>query len=479
MRRPGLVVDLCRGITKITRVPAADPITSGPKSPLGMTVLVVDDEPHIRKMLAMSLSTDGHKVTSVTNAKDALTEAARQSFDLAFVDLRLGADTGMDLIPALTSQSPWLKVVVITAYASIDTAVEAMKRGASDYLPKPFTPAQVRLVVERVGRVKALEQRLAGLQGALGEAEGTIDLASASPDMCRAIDMARQVAPSEATVLICGESGTGKGVLAKAIHAWSQRSAKPFSTVSCPTLSPQLLESELFGHSKGAFTGAVRDSAGRIAACEGGTLFLDEVGDLPLEVQPKLLRFMQDRQYERVGDTVTRRADVRIITATNVDLAAAVDSGKFREDLLYRINVFQINMPPLRTRTDDILPLAERLLAFFVRPRLTEGFTNEAAAALKTYHWPGNVRELRNVVERAAILCRAGRIGIEHLPSSFVTAKPSSGSGPEDEGLVSLERLEEKHIRRVLAATHSLEQAAQILGIDAATLYRKRKKYRL
>lgn len=437
-------------------------------------LLVVDDEPNIRRMLSMSLTTDGHQVTSVGTIGDALAEAARQSFDLAFIDLRLGTDTGLDLIPKLTAQSPWLKIVVITAYASVDTAVEAMKKGAADYLPKPFTPAQVRLVVERVARMRQLEQRVAGLQGALGDSEASIDLDSASPRMREAVELGRQVAPSEVSVLIRGESGTGKGVLARAIHAWSDRADKPFAVVSCPTLSAQLLESELFGHVKGAFTGAVRDNLGRIAASEGGTLFLDEIGDLPLALQPKLLRFVQDRQYERVGDTLTRRADVRVITATNVDLTEAVRAGRFREDLLYRINVIQIELPPLRQRQEDIVALSERMLTHFSRRRPIAGFTDEAAAALQAYPWPGNVRELRNVIERATILCRGERVGLEHLPATFGAARPSE---PRLGDPVPFDQIEAVHIRRLLATTQTMEEAANALGIDAATLWRKRKKY--
>ena len=397
----------------------------------------------------------------------------RQPFDLAFVDLRLGAETGIDLIPRLLIQSPWLKIVVITAYATIETAVEAIKRGASDYLPKPFTPPQVRLVVERLSKVLALEQRVADLQGNLGEAGSTVDLDSRSPAMRRAVNMAREVAASDATILIRGDSGTGKGVLARAIHSWSDRADKPFGVVSCPTLSPQLLESELFGHVLGAFTGAVRDNPGRIATTAGGTLFLDEIGDLPLGLQPKLLRFVQDREYERVGDTVTRRADVRLIAATNVDLNEARLAGRFREDLLYRINVIQIDLPPLRQRTEDLISLAETFLAFFSRRRPIVGFTAEAVAAIRNYTWPGNVRELRNVVERAAILCKTERVGAEYIPAS--SASPATT--PQIGGDFTLAELEENHIRRLLGSSPSLEEAAQTLGIDAATLYRRRKKY--
>jgi len=440
-----------------------------------MNVLVVDDEPNIRKMLSVSLTADGHHVTAVANDVDAAAEASRQSFDLALVDLRLGATTGLDLIPKLTAASPWLKVVVITAHASFDTAVEAVKRGASDYLPKPFTPAQVRLVVERMAQVRALEQTVAGLQGAIGDSDASVDLDSASPAMRRAVELARQVAASEASVLIRGESGTGKGVLARAIHGWSERATKPFATVSCPTLSPQLLESELFGHARGSFTGAVKDNPGRIAATQGGTLFLDEIGDLPINLQPKLLRFIQDREYERVGDAVTRRADVRVITATNVDLVEAVRAGRFREDLLYRINVIQIDLPPLRERPEDILPMARRMLAHLSRRRPIAGFTDEAAAALKNYAWPGNVRELRNVVERAIILCRGDRIDIEHLPGAFF-AKVASAE-PQLGDPVPLDQIEAVHLRRLIARMPSLDDVAHALQIDTATLWRKRKKY--
>jgi NtrC-family two-component system response regulator AlgB len=242
-----------------------------------LNVLVVDDEPSIRKALAACLEIEGHEVLSVSNAADALAATGRKRFDLVFVDLQLGQVSGMDLIPQLLAESPWVKIVVITAYASIDTAVASIKLGASDYLPKPFTPAQVAVVTQKVGELRALEQKVAGLEGALGESVDAVDLSTASPAMQRAIELARQVAPTDATVLLRGESGTGKGVLAKAIHSWSNRAARPFAIVSCPSLSAELLESELFGHVKGSFTGAVRDNPGRLAVTDGGTLFLDEI----------------------------------------------------------------------------------------------------------------------------------------------------------------------------------------------------------
>ena len=259
-----------------------------------LNILVVDDEVNIRRTLAVSLETGGHRVTGVSNFKDALAEASRKSFELAFVDLRLGAEDGLDLIPALLAAAPWLKIIVITAYASIDTAVEAMRRGATDYIPKPFTPAQIQMAVRKVFEMRSLEQKIAALQEDLGRMHPEVDFSSSSPAMQRAVDLARQAAPSDATILLRGESGTGKTVLARAIHSWSRRASKPMGIISCPAFPADLLESELFGHVKGAFTGAVRDNPGRIAACEGGTLFLDEISDLPLTLQPKLLRFVQD-----------------------------------------------------------------------------------------------------------------------------------------------------------------------------------------
>ncbi|MCE5334130.1 MAG: sigma-54 dependent transcriptional regulator [Desulfobacteraceae bacterium] len=440
-----------------------------------LNILVVDDEINIRRTLTMCLETGGHSVVAVSNFEDAVTEASRKSFQLAFVDLRLGTADGLDLIPALLATTPWLKVVVITAYASIQSAVEAMRRGATDYLPKPFTPAQVELATRKVMEVRTLEQRVAALQEDMGRFHPEADFSSTSHAMQRAVTLARQVAPTNATILLRGESGTGKTLFARAIHSWSGRTKRPIAIVSCPSLSAELLESELFGHVKGAFTGAVRDNPGRIAACEGGTLFLDEIGDLPLSLQPKLLRFLQDKEYERIGDQTTRRADVRVITATNSDLEKAVKEGRFREDLFYRLNVFQVVLPPLRERIEDVVLLAERFLAFFGRQRHRAflGFTEDALEALNRYTWPGNVRELHNVVERAAILCNSERVGIEYLPENLSIPAAELNIGDP----VSLEAVEELHIRRVLALSKSLQEAADTLGIDQATLWRRRKKY--
>jgi NtrC-family two-component system response regulator AlgB len=313
------------------------------------------------------------------------------------------------------------------------------------------------------------------LKSDLGKLNPETELVSQNPLMMNVIEMVKQIAPSDSNVLITGENGTGKSVIARTIHSLSKRSGRPFAEISCPSLSPELLESELFGHVKGAFTGAVKDNPGRIAACEGGTLFLDEIGDLPLSVQPKLLRFIQEKSYEKLGDSITRKADIRLLTATNTDLESAVIELRFRQDLFYRLNVIQLEIPPLRNRTEDIVPIASRLLAFFssANHKLNQRFSDEALIALKSYSWPGNIRELRNVVERASILSKADIIGTEYLPEKLTL----NGNSVPQGGRVSLEKIEELHIRNVLSSVKSLQEAAEILGVDQATLWRKRKKY--
>jgi NtrC-family two-component system response regulator AlgB len=276
-------------------------------------------------------------------------------------------------------------------------------------------------------------------------------------------------------MLLRGESGTGKGVLARAIHAHSPRASAPFVTVSCPSLSRELLESEFFGHVRGAFTGAVQDTLGKVAVAEGGTIFLDEIVDLPLALQPKLLRLLQEKRYERVGETRTRISNVRILAATNRPLEAEIASGKFREDLFYRLNVIDVVLPPLRQRPQDILPLADHLLRFFARQsgKSISAFTEEARAALQLYPWPGNIRELRNAVERSLILAPGPLIGLGDLPTQL--GNPVQ-AGIEIGSPVTLEQVEAEHIRRVLGNTPTIEQAATVLGIDPSTLYRKRKR---
>jgi len=447
-------------------------------------ILVIDDEKRIRQTVSSCLEHEGHEVMAVDSAREAKEAVRRQPFDLAFLDLRLGGTSGIDLLPELLEQQPNLKIVVITAYASVETAVEAMKRGASDYLPKPFSPAQVRVAAERAAEQRALERKVEMLEDRVEDPASERRLESESPAMSAVLETAHRAAESDATVLLRGEHGTGKGVLARAIHDWSPRSEAPFVTVHCPSLSGELLESELFGHAKGAFTGATSANPGRVAQAEGGTLLLDEIGDLPASLQPKLLRFVQEKRYERVGDPETRTADVRILAATNQDLNAAVDEGTFREDLLYRLKVIELTVPPLQERPEDILPLARQFLARFSENynRDIEGFTKKTRQALTEYRWPGNVRELKNAIERAVILSQDPRISLSHLPLGTDLEAEAESEEKTDVKVghhVSLEALEKEHVRRVVSTTDTLEEAATVLGIDPATLYRKRQKYEL
>lgn len=419
---------------------------------------------------------------SVTEAPDGARAEeclAHGMFDVAFLDLRLGQDKGLDVLPNLLRLAPGLAVVVITAYATIETAVEAMRRGAFDYLPKPFTPNQVRLVMDRIDRIRRLESHVEELEAQVRSIVPEIDLQSDEPVWQQALDVAFKAAATDATILLRGESGTGKGVLARAVHARSRRSSAPFITINCPSLSAELLESEMFGHVRGAFTGAVQDTSGKVAAAEGGTLFLDEIGDLPLPLQPKLLRLLQEKRYERVGETRTRACDIRILAATNRDLQEAVINGTFREDLMYRLNVIEVLLPPLRVRRKDILPMAEHLLRFFAKQtgKPVARFTDEARDAVLRYPWPGNVRELRNAVERGVILTSGSEVGLAELPAQIGATRPPIKM--EIGGAVTLEQIEAEHIRRVLANTPTLDEAATLLGVDPSTLYRKRKRFGL
>ncbi|KJR99264.1 MAG: chemotaxis protein CheY [Desulfobulbaceae bacterium BRH_c16a] len=445
-------------------------------SPQGiLNTLIVDDEKNIRKTLSYCLETEGHSVVAVANSHEALREAKRQSFDIAFIDLRLEAENGMDLIPPLLAESPWLKIVVITANATIETAVEAMRRGASDYIEKPFTSAQVKLLIRTLGHIRDLENEIAVLREDRRRFAPEALLQSKNADMLRIIEKLHKAAASEAMILIRGESGTGKSVFARTIHNLSPRAKKPMMIVSCPAVPTELLESELFGHAKGAFTGAVKENPGRIAACEGGTLFLDEIGDMALTIQAKLLRFIQDKEYERLGETFSRKANVRIITATNVNLEQRVAEGRFREDLFYRINVISVSVLPLRERREDILTMARDFCSFFCLANHKGSLEFDAGAerALMNYSWPGNVRELRNAIERAVILGSGPKITEDDLPENIVPSLGFQGVGD----LVSLAAIEEIHIKKILKKTSSIQEAADVLGIDQTTLWRRRKFY--
>jgi NtrC-family two-component system response regulator AlgB len=439
-------------------------------------ILIVDDEANIRRTLAICLEGEGYRLREATSAAEAMAEVEHQYFDAAFLDLRLGTQSGMDLIPRLLKANPGIRIVVITAYATIESAVEALKWGAFDYLPKPFTPQQVLLMAKRAVQARMESAR----QAEMLRLDRELDLESSVPAVQRAVAQARQAAATDATILILGETGTGKGVMARAIHAWSMRKKGPFAVVSCPAIPSELLESALFGHVQGSFTGAHKEQVGRVAQAAGGTLFLDEIGDLPLLLQAKMLRFIQDHEYERLGDSVTRKADVRVIAATHVDLAAAARAGRFREDLYYRLNVIEIRLPPLRERAEDILPLARGMLSRFAAENRRQplSFTAEAESHIQAYAWPGNLRELSNTMERASILAQGSLVSMDQLLSQSPAADDVAADDDPDAKL-TLDALEEQHIRGVLAAGKSLDESARILGIDVATLWRKRKKYGL
>jgi NtrC-family two-component system response regulator AlgB len=440
-----------------------------------MRVLIVDDEPGIRKTTGVAVETMGHEVVAVPNGARALKALEENVCDVCFLDVNLGGEDGLDVLDKILKAQPGIVVVMFTAYASISTAVDAMRRGAFDFIPKPFTPDQIRQVLDKIGRTRKLELRVKQLESQLNEEAPELDLTSNEPAMQRVLQIAFKAAETPANILILGPSGTGKSVLAREIHKRSAQKENAFVTVNCPSLSRELLESELFGHVKGSFTGAVGDTFGKVAAADGGTLFLDEIGELPLEIQPKLLRLLQEREYERVGEAKIRKANVRVVAATNRNLAEEVKVGRFREDLFYRLNVINLSLPGLKDRPADLLRLAENSREFFsarLGKRIT-GFAPRVRDAFVQYAWPGNLRELRNVIERAVILATGDLIELDDLPEEFSQRTESTVSVGSR---VTLEELETEHIRRVLATARNLDDAARTLGIDPATLYRKRQK---
>ncbi|HZC59310.1 MAG TPA: sigma-54 dependent transcriptional regulator [Chthoniobacterales bacterium] len=443
-----------------------------------MRVLIIDDEKSIRISTMVAIQAAGHQADTADGGQVAVLKLDEDAYDLAFLDLRLGDEDGLEVLEHIKRQYPKVPVVVFTAYASIASAVAAMQRGAFDYLEKPFTPEHLRQIIGRVEKQRQLESRIDDLQQQINLQNPRIELRSSDVRMTGALDIMFRAAPTQAAILLLGENGTGKSVLAREVHRRSNCKEGPFVTINCPSLSQELLESELFGHVKGAFTGAVRDTWGKVAAAESGTLFLDEIGELPMAIQPKLLRLLQERQYERVGENKPRTTNTRIIAATNKDLKECVRKGTFREDLYYRLDVISVTIPPLRNRSQDLEALAKDFLQFFSRQLGRTGlrFSDAAMRRLRAHPWRGNIRELRNTIERAAILARTDTIEEDFLPEESLDGQATDAAiGSE----ITLDQLEEVHIRRILERAPSLDSAAKTLGIDPATLYRKRKRLKL
>jgi DNA-binding NtrC family response regulator len=437
------------------------------------SILIVDDEKNIRTHLVSYLRDRGHEIESAANATEALAALSRRRFDVVLSDVRMPGVDGMTLLREVKESAPETAVILMTAYATVAQAVEAIKAGGYDYLAKPFSLEQVDVVLARALEVTALRRENRQLRRAVEE---PLVLDSSSAAMQRALETARRAAVTDVSVLLTGESGTGKSVLARQIHAWSSRRAKPFVTIACTTLAEHLLESELFGHVKGAFTGAWKDKPGRIEAADGGTLFFDEVGELARELQAKLLRFLEERRFERVGGSSTLEVDVRVLAATNRDLETEIGAGHFRADLFYRLNVVSIQLPALRDRREDIAALLDQVLATLAvrHGRESLSLSQDARAALVSYHWPGNVREMLNTLERAAVLARGSEVGLADLPDRMLEPGRSPTAHPSAQSLDEIERL---HIVQVLSESATLEDAAARLGINVTTLWRKRKRY--
>jgi DNA-binding NtrC family response regulator len=468
-------------------------------------ILLVDDDPIILDSLGGFLRLEGYDVTTSTGAQQAIDHMKGSQFNLVITDVSMPAGDGFELLRYARARHPETVVILLTGYGTIESAVEAIKQGAYDYLTKPVIDDDVRLAVQRSLQQQRLLAENRQLKAALAGRYTFDNIVGSDARMAKVFDLVSAVSEGRTTVLITGESGTGKSMIARAIHAHSQQRDGPFVEVSCAALPETLLESELFGHVKGSFTHALADRVGKFAAADGGTIFLDEISSASGPLQGKLLRVLQERQFEAVGSNQTREVDVRVILATNRDLGRDVEQGKFRGDLYYRINVVNIDLPPLRDRLGDIPLLAEHFLVKYAASarKTVHGFSPEAMQHMQRYHWPGNVRELENCVERAAVLCRSSWVGVDDLPpavcstgilpvsSQFLVSSSSSSSSQSQDAVElaiphggslqqALQTPEKQIIVQALRTNNGNRQltAAQ-LGINRTTLYKKMRKYGL
>jgi len=445
-----------------------------------VNILVVDDEEIVRESLLDWLREDGYEVEAVEDGLKALEKFEKRPWDIALIDLKMPKMDGLELLGKIKETWPETQVVIITAYATVNTAVQAIKIGAYDYLVKPFNPEELSLLVKRLVESQSLIKEISYLRKALQKQYQFHDLISKSAKMQKVFDLANTIAKSNSNILILGESGTGKELLARAIHNESLRAAGPFVAVSCVALTETLLESELFGHEKGAFTDAVAQKKGKFELAAGGTIFLDEIGDISPKLQLSLLRVLQEKEFTRVGGTKSIKVDARIIAATNRDLKKAVDEGKFRDDLYYRLNVIAIELPPLREHKEDVPLLVHHFIEKFniEMGGKVERISEEALDLLMEYDWPGNVRELENVIERAMVITKGNFIKAEDLHlTPQVTKEEGAAQGGKDKSIKSIEK---KHIAKILKENNwNVQKSAEQLGIDRVTLYNKIKKYKL
>ena len=443
-----------------------------------VTILVADDETGMRESVARALRREAFHVIAVEDGAAALDVLRRGGVDLLVADLRMPGLDGLELLRAVKVVAPDTGVILLSGHGTVEEAVAAMKEGAYDFLTKPFDLAPLIRIVRQALQHRALVLENRNLRRRLDELAGTGEFIGASPAMLEVLALVKQVASASTTVLISGESGTGKEVVARALHRFSPRRGKPFVSLNCAALPETLLESELFGYEKGAFTGAVGRKMGRFEMADGGTLLLDEVGDLSPAAQSKLLRVLQEGEFEPLGATRSVRVDVRVVAATNQDLAQLVKERRFREDLYYRLHVITVSLPPLRERREDIPLLAQHFLRLYAvkNQREIEGFTENALAKLVDYAWPGNVRELEHIVERGVILARARLLGLEDLPEAIAQTEPSTRVISIPLGM-PLEEVEQRLIEETLRRTKGdKELAAKLLGIASRTIYRKLKE---